>query len=602
MMTPYIGKPSRLLRLFSLLGLLAVCCVILFDPGPRRAGGQDADAGAAFPPFPLPPAEPSGPPQPPRLAVLVVFDQLRGDYLTRWQDLFSRGGFRRLQEGGAWFQNCHYPYAFTVTGAGHASLLTGCSPNTHGITGNEWYDRAAGKAVSCAAQERYQRVPPPPPAPPKKDKDRKKFGNGSPERLLAPSLGDVLKEATGGEGRVVSLSLKDRSAVLPGGRQPDACYWWDTADGLFVTSNYYRDSLHPWVAELDRTRPADRWFDRTWERLLPGVDYTRASGPDDVVGEGKGKAQGRTFPHPLHGGLWRPGEDYYEALFNSPFGNDLLLELVKRAIDREELGRHTVPDLLCISFSSNDAVGHTWGPDSQEVMDVTLRSDRIMQRLLDYLDDHVGRGRYLLALSADHGVCPLPEVSRRQGKDAGRINLKVLQQNVGAALNSAFGPDPDKAPWFRIESMGFYLDGDVLRRRGLKQPAVERVLAEALKQEPGIQTAWTRTELLRGMPKDDVGRAVWRSFHPQRSGDVLPVLKPYYLPGEPLGTGTTHGTPHAYDTHVPLLVYGPGVRPGVRQGAVTPQAVAAILAHGLGISAPDRAEAPLPDDLFDPLP
>jgi hypothetical protein len=599
MMTPYTWNPSRLLRLFTLLGLLSVCCLILFDPGPRH-GGPALAAGGVFPPFPLPAAEPTGPPQPPRLAVLVVFDQLRADYLSRWRDLFCRGGFRRLEEDGAWFQNCHYPYAFTVTAAGHASLMTGCSPHIHGIIANEWYDRAAGKAVSAAEEERYRRVPPGPP-----NKEREKFGYGSPGRLLAPSLGDVLKEATGKRARVVSLSLKDRAAVLPGGEHPDACYWWDTADGRFVTSSYYRDAPHPWVTELNRSRPADHWFDRTWQRLLPGTDYTSASGPDDVLGEGKGKAQGRTFPHPLHGGGWRPGKDSYEALFNSPFGNDLLLELVKRAIDGEELGRHAVPDLLCVSFSSNDAVGHTWGPDSQEVLDTTLRSDRTVQRLLDYLDDHVGRGRYLLALTADHGVCPLPEVSRRRGKDAARLDVKSLLQNAVAALNEAFGPNPDQATWFRIVANEFYLNEDVLRRRGLKQAAVEKVLAESLKKEPGIQAASTRTELLRGNPGDDVGRAVWLSFHPERSGDVLPVLKPYYIPGEPWWTGftgTTHGTPHPYDTHVPLLVYGPGVRAGVRQEAVTPQAVAAILAHGLKVAPPPKAEAPLPGGLVEPLP
>jgi predicted AlkP superfamily pyrophosphatase or phosphodiesterase len=597
MMTPYTWKPSRLLRLFTLLGLLAVGCLILFDPGPRRSGSPALAVGGVFPPFPLSAAEPAGPSQPPRLAVLVVFDQLRADYLTRWHDLFSRGGFRRLEEQGAWFQNCHYPYAFTVTGAGHASLLTGCSPHTHGIIGNEWYDRAAGKSVSAAAEERYQRVPP---APPRKDPD--KFGGGSPRRLLAPTLGDTLKEATGGKAHVVSLSLKDRAAVLPGGHGPDACCWWDTNDGLFVTSSYYADALRPWVAELNRSRPADRWFDRTWDRLLPGLDYTARSGPDDVPGEGKGKAQGRTFPHPLHGGGWRPGKDSYTALFNSPFGNDLLLELVKRAIDGEELGRHAVPDLLCVSFSSNDAVGHIWGPDSQEVMDTTLRSDRILQRLLDYLDEHVGRGRYLLALSADHGVCPLPEVSRRRGKEAGRINMKSLLENAQAALDDAFGPNPDKAPWFRPDATGFYLNENLLRRRGLKQAAVEKVLADALKKQPGIQTAYTRTELLRGEPAEAVGRAVWLSFHPERSGDVLPVLKPYYIPGDAWVTGTTHGTPHDYDTHVPLLVYGPGVWAGVRTEAVTPLAVAAIMAHGLGVAAPARAEASLPAGLFEPAP
>src|SRR5262245_6646523 len=260
----------------------------------------------------------------PRLAVLVVFDQLRGDYLTRWQDLFEEGGFRRLQNEGAWFPNCHFPYAATLTAPGHASILTGCPPARHGVIENEWYDRAAGEVIYCVSSERYQLVPPAPGS----GRDPKPKA-ASPERLLVPSLGDALKEATGGRGRVVSLSFKDRSAVLPGGHRADACYWLDTDNGLFTTSTYYRDRPHPWVEEFNRRRPADYWFGRDWNRLRTDLNYERYSGPDDGPGEGRAFAQGRTFPHPMTGGLKQPGKDYYQALFTSPFGNDLLLDLAK---------------------------------------------------------------------------------------------------------------------------------------------------------------------------------------------------------------------------------------------------------------------------------
>jgi hypothetical protein len=542
---------------------------------------------------------PAPSPERPRLVVLLVFDQMRADYLTRWQSVFAEGGLRRLQEHGAWFQNCHYPYANTVTAAGHASLLTGCTPAVHSIVGNDWYDRQSARSVYCVQSSRpYEQVP-------ANGSSRngngfgKKKGGISPERLLAPTLADVLKEATGGKARVVSLSLKDRSAVLPAGQRPDACYWFNSSQGVFVTSSYYRDRPHPWVEEFNRSRPADRWFGRSWERLRPQLDYELLSGPDDAPGEGIGFVQGKTFPHPLKGGLTKPGRIYYEAVTDSPMGNELLLDLAKRAITAERLGQHETPDLLSVSFSSNDLIGHTWGPDSQEVFDVTLRTDLIVKDLLAHLDAQVGKGRYLLALSADHGVCPLPEVSRTRGEEAGRIDPSQLTKKAGEFLTQTFGAPSGRGVWFEELSYPWiYLNYQAIRAGGKDLSTVENALAGWLKKQPGILTAYTRTQLLKGIPPaDKVGSLVRRSFYPDRSGDVVVIQKPYYLFASPLATGTNHGTPHPYDTHVPLLIYGPGVRAGVYQEAVTPQAIAAIFAQRLKIAVPARAEFGVPASL-----
>jgi hypothetical protein len=537
----------------------------------------------------------------PRLAVLVVFDQMRGDYLTRWESLFGDGGFHRLQKEGAWFQNCNYPYANTVTAAGHASLLTGCSPARHGMVGNDWYDRAAATPVYCVTSDRYQRVPPADETAGRARAAKAHRATGvSPERLLAPTVGDVLKEATAGKARVVGLSFKDRAAVLMVGRRADSCYWLDSRTGTFVTSTYYRDRLEPWVAEFNAARPAARWFGRDWTRLRGDVDYVRYSGPDDVPAEGKGIMQGRTFPHPLTGGLREPGPRYYEALYNSPFGNDLLLDLVTRAIDAGHLGNHDVPDLLCVSFSCNDPIGHCWGPDSQEVLDVTLRSDQIVKALLAHLDARVGKGRYLLALTADHGVCPLPEVARAHGLDAARVPPQILSGQAEDFLQERFGRKGEKNRWIEAtEYPWIYLNRRVLRARGLESAAVEEALAGWLKRQPGVQTAYTHTQLSRALPEGDiVGQRAQHTFHPERCGDVTVVLKPYHLLSR-AQTGTGHGTPHPYDTHVPLLIYGPSIRAGVRREAVTPQALAAIFAHALHIKPPAGAEAPLPEGLFE---
>jgi hypothetical protein len=523
---------------------------------------------------------------------------MRGDYLTHWQSLFTKGGFERLLKEGTWFQNCHYPYANTVTAAGHAALATGCSPAKHGIVGNDWYDRAAGKDVISVESDRYQPVPPPRPDTGKR-RDKKKPYGAAPARLLVPALGDTLKEATGGKGRVVSLSLKDRSAVFLAGKKADACYWFNTGAGAFVTSTYYRDKLHAWVTDYNRARPADGWFGKDWTRLCPDLDYVRHSGPDDVKGEWTGYKQGRTFPHPTTGGLKKPGKAYYEAVLNSPFGNDLLLGLVKKAVTAERLGQNDVPDLLCVSFSSNDLVGHTWGPDSQEVFDVTLRSDRLMKDLLQFLDARVGKDRYVVAVSADHGICPLPEVARSRGKKAGRIEARALKTRANKFLNETFNGDEDSVNWIEAAVYPWiYLNRGVVKARKLPSRKVEEALAGWLARQPGIQTAYTRTRLLQGPMKDDpIGERVRQSFHPDRCGEVTVVLKPYFLMTS-LTTGTTHGTPHAYDTHVPLLVYGCGIAAKVRKEPVTPQAAAVILAHALGIKPPSAAEAPLPEGVI----
>lgn len=555
----------RLRRLLIALALpMVILAWILLVSEP--SAGWAADTGAT-----------------PRLAVLVVFDQMGEDYLERWHDLFGEGGFRRLRNDGAWFPNCNYPYAFTVTGPGHASFLTGCSPDRHGIVENDWFDQAQGRAVSCVASERYPAVP-------------GRAGKGaSPELLLAPGVGDVLKGATAGKARVVSLSLKDRSAVLMGGKRADGCYWMD--GGGFETSSYYRDRLPEWVAYVNRARSADRWVGKEWTRLANGVDYASRGGPDDQPGEGRGFGQGRTFPHPFPA---RAGKAYYSAVYTSPAANELLLELAKRAIDGEALGTRETPDLLCVSFSGNDSVGHCWGPDSQEVLDVTLRSDRVLKGLLDYLDARVGRGRYVLAVTADHGVCPLPEVSLAAGREAGRIDPGRLAREAEAYLEQTFGSPEGRARWVRATAgPWFYLDRELIRRRGRRAEEAERVLAAWLVKQRGIQAAYTRTQLTDGsLARDAAGRTVQRSFRAERCGDVAVVTKPYYILWPELpGTGTTHGSLHSYDTHVPLFFYGPGIGAGERREAVTPQAVAAVFSRCLDLKAPADAEAEVPGNL-----
>lgn len=535
----------------------------------------------------------------PRLVVLVYFDQFRGDYLGRWKAEFGEGGFQRLMTDGAWFQNCHYPYGYTVTAAGHASVATGCPPADHGVVGNDWYERSVGKSVNCVGSDRHEQIPGRTTAGTDEDEKKGAKGGVSPDRLLKPTIADAIKLGTGGKGKVVALSLKNRGAALPAGKTPDAVYWMDGGTGLFVTSTYYRDGVHPWVAEFNKGKPADRWHGKTWDRLRADLDYAKLSGPDDAAGESKGASgQGRVFPHPFEPTDPKAKPAYLSAVYASPFGNELLLELAEKAIVGESLGTDDVPDLLSLSFSSNDAVGHAWGPDSQEVLDITLRSDRVMKRLLDVLDAKVGKAKYVLLMTADHGVCPLPEVSRRDGRDAARVQPAAAAK-VEAFLTEQYGKGSGK--WVEaISGPWLYLDAKAVKAASVKQTDVEKALAEWLMKQDGVQAAYTRTTLLAGIPATDAtGQMVARSFRSERCGDVYVLLKPYHLPSAVLGTGTTHGSPWEYDTHVPFAVYGTSVVPGTRKEKVVPLAAAAILAKAAGVEPPSGATTSMPDGVFE---
>jgi Type I phosphodiesterase / nucleotide pyrophosphatase len=529
-----------------------------------------------------------------KLVVLVVFDQFRGDYLTKWEKLYDKDGLGRLLRDGAWYQNCHYPYAFTLTAPGHASMVTGCPPIKHGIVANEWYDRALRTEVGAVAADRYRTVP-------ESLAGKAKNDGPAPERLKQPTVGDALQKM--GKGKIVSLSIKDRAAVLMAALRATAVYWFDTIRGLFVTSTFYRDTPHTWVDAFNKERPADKYFGKDWMKLRTDLDYRQYSGPDEVMSEGTGFQQGRVFPHPTTGGLDKPGRNYYEAITNSPYGNDLLLELARRAIDAEKLGQGDGCDLLCLSFSSNDLVGHCWGPDSQEVLDITLRTDLLVKNLLNCLDAKVGRGRYLLVMTADHGVSQIPEVAQAQGKEAGRVPPSLFTIQAAALLQKTFAAESKQLPWIEKSSSGWiYLNQAVLKEAGVPAAKAEQVLVDWLGQQPGIHSAFGRSHLEKGPLKGDViGEAVRLSYDPDRSGDVAVVLKPNYMISGPITDSrndayrTTHGTPHSYDTHVAFVVFGAGVRPGIRQERMTPLAAAAILAKGLGIPPPAGAEYPVPD-------
>lgn len=538
-----------------------------------------------------------------KLVVMVVFDQMRCDYLERWKQHFGPDGFEKLKRDGVWFSNAHVPYAASSTGPGHASLATGAPPSVHGIIENAWFDRSVGKVVLApTTEEAYDRVPPAPGA------YREKWPALAPTRLLAPTVGESLIDQRKAGGRAFSISLKARSAVLMAGKQSNGAYCFDSSNGEFHTTSYYRKTVPAWVDEFDRAGVVNRWSGKVWDRLKPVSIYDQL-GPDDVPGEGGRTYEGRrTFPHTLPDERALPNDQkgkYYSALEYSAYGNELLWEFAKAAIAGEKLGRNGTTDLLCLSFSTNDMIGHAFGPDSHEVLDVTLRSDRLMAAVLAHLDEKVGPGRYTLVMTADHGVCPLPEVAVKTHPDARRIQPADFLTGLDAQLDKVFGKKDDvPGQWVEKDAPArdchpwVYLNRRTIDALGVPQQQVEDAAAAWLRERPVPLTVFTRTQLTTGtFPAAEraFGVMAQLSFHPDRSGDLYIIPPPYDLVLGALSQGTDHGTPHEYDRHVPILAYGPGVpKAGERTEAVSSLIVAPLVSKLLGIAPPTKANEALP--------
>ncbi|HEX9185506.1 MAG TPA: alkaline phosphatase family protein [Vicinamibacteria bacterium] len=496
------------------------------------------------------------PAEKPRLVLLVAVDQMRYDYLPRFADAFT-GGFRRLMRDGAVFTNArldHYP---TVTAVGHATMLTGAPPAMSGIVGNDWYDRALGKGVTSVDDPGTKLV------------GGRDVTGSSPHRLRVSTVGDELKMARPGS-RVIGIAHKDRSAILMAGRMADLALWWDTQTGAFVSSTWYLPELPGWAADFNAKKPADAWLGREWRAL----------------GEG-GALLGR-MPD-------TPGPAYYAGLYGSAFGNDLLVSLAEAVIEGERLGQGGGTDVLALSFSCNDAVGHDKGPHSAEVRDVTVRTDLALERLLATIDRRVGLDRTVVVLTADHGVAPVPEQMAAWQMPGGRLSRADLEKAAMGALEAAFGP----GAWLEGRAgSDLYLNRQLVAERGLDPAVVERRLAAGLETVEPVWRTYTRSQLLEGrVPPDPWSRRVLVSFDRERSGDVAVLFEPYWMAS---ASGTTHGTAYSYDAHIPLVVMGPGIRPGRYDRTVALNDLAPTLATLLDVEPPSGASGEPLAEILEP--
>lgn len=516
----------------------------------------------------------------PQLVLFVTVDQLRGDMPMRYLDRLAPGGFRYLMDNGTVYANAHYQHLVTTTAAGHATLSTGSNTPRHGIASNEWFNADTMQSVYNTEDVQHPIIGVP-----------GDLGKGrSPRNLTSSTFGDELVISNNGKSRVFTISIKDRAAILLGGRLGKA-YWYSRPTGKFVTSTYYRDAYPDWVNRWNAQGHADQYRNTSWELLLEPDSYVFKD-QDDRWFEKSPKNLGRTFPHQL--GNVKP-EEYYSSLRYVPMGDELTLAFVQELVAREKVGQSGHTDILAVSFSVTDYIGHAYGPNSLEAEDNLLRLDRTLQKLFQFIDQQVGLDNTLVVLTSDHGVSPAPEYMAAKGFDARRHNMPQLMQRLNTALQQRFNTRSDLAIAFYMP--GIYLDVKTMGELGLEVAAVERELAAEIMKVPGFSLALTKTDLLAGqVPDTEAARRASRSFHPNRSGNVIVAQDPFwYLASSPNGDATTHGSPHNYDSHVPIMMAGPGIGQGSVKQRVAPADVAPTISAYLGVAPPSGSTGtPLP--------
>jgi predicted AlkP superfamily pyrophosphatase or phosphodiesterase len=521
------------------------------------------------------------PPPRPRLVLTVTIDQFRPDYLQRFRPYFGPGGFNLFLQRGASFAGARYEHGVTSTCPGHAVVLTGSYANVNGIINNTWYDVASGQEVYCAADSLAKVI------------GVQKEGR-SPRNLIGHTIGDELKLASAGRSRVVAVGGKDRSAIMLGGHLADAAYW--SIDTLFVSSTYYLKGLPEWARRFNASGTMSAYAGKVWERVMPVAGYN-AFGPDDVAGEEDVASRGRVFPHRLD--QLTPSLQRFVSSFEySPFHNEVVAEFAMTALVEEGLGRDSVPDLLAISFSAIDRVGHAYGPHSHEVMDIVIRTDRLLERLFAFVDKEAGLANTLIILTADHGVAPLPELvdAIRPGVGKGhRVNPATISAAVKARLDRRFGTVAGPGWIVYHEPPWIYLNVSGLQKRGISIEAAEREARAAVEQVSGVQQAITATELrlLSQLPQSPAAF----SFNRARSGNIYYSMRPYWLV-EAHETGASHGSPWSYDARVPLLWFGASIKPGIHHGAASIADIAPTLSALLGIAEPGGSQGRVLGEMF----
>lgn len=480
----------------------------------------------------------------PKLVVGIVVDQMRSDYIEKYWDGFGDNGFKRLVNNGFWCQNTQYNYMPTHTGPGHTSIYTGSVPAIHGIVSNDWYQRSEGRVVYCASDADMKPVGAP-----------ALLGTYSPHRLKATTLGDQVELATMGRGKTIGISIKDRGAILPAGRTADAAYWFDGSSGNWVTSTWYTDSLPSWVRNYNAQRRPDICLQAGWKAKDKPETYLHSLPDENTYEVPFNGSRTATLPYKLRPLAQLNGG--YNILKCSPWGSTLTCELAIEAIQAEKLGQDNDVDLLAVSFSSPDVIGHRFGSNSRELEDAYRWLDADLAKLFAMLDKQVGKGNYLVFLTADHGAAPVPQRMIDNQGSAGYYSNRAMTAPLEAHLDARFG----KADW--IESFSndqVYFSEAALAKRKIDLEEISAVTIAWLQKQEGVAQAFTKREAVTGCMSNPIYERVKNGINQHRSGDVIVLMEPGWMVGSP--QGTSHGSPYAYDMHVPLLWMGTGISAG----------------------------------------
>lgn len=505
----------------------------------------------------------------PRLAVVIVVDQMRASYLGDFDADFE-SGFRRLLDNGAVFANAFHDHALTETSPGHSTIVTGVYPSRHGVIGNDIWDRQTRELIGVVL-----------------DRDSRMVGaerrtGRSPYRLMRTAVGDWLRQQSP-QSEVLGVSLKDRSAMFAAGKRPDGAYWYDERTGRFVTSDYYRDALPAWVVAFNDSAPVDAYFGQSWMPRYADEHYVEH---EPVAAQPTPHVAYSEFPHLLVGEGTEPDRRFYTDFRLTPFADRLTLDFAERLIEAESLGGDAAPDLLFVGLSASDYIGHQYGPWSSELHDHYARLDGYLGEFLGFLDAKVGAGNYLVVLTADHGVLPVPERIVDHGQAAGRMHWDELLAELQPIVVEAYSHGiVSSLPRLRYE-FGVIFDFGEAEVPVEESDALADVVAAHLSKHPFVTAAFTHKQLraVAANEAPEIG-LFRRSFYAERSPDVVLWVKENHLVTDRV-IGTTHVSPYAYDRQVPLIFYGDGIQAGVRTDVVRTVDIAPTLARVLDVIPP----------------
>lgn len=524
--------------------------------------------------------------QNPKLVVGVVVDQMRFDHLTRYQSKYGEDGFNRLLKEGYNFKNTHFNYIPTVTASGHASIYSGATPSAHGIIGNSWYDRKKKDIIDNVVNYNYKIVG---------SKEANTKGK-SPHHLMTSTIADELRLGTNFKSKVISVSLKDRGAIYPGGHAANAAYWHDyeTSPGYFVSSDYYLDTLPEWVSSFNNSDISDKYLDTVWNTLYPLETYTE-SVPDVNSYERKlsGKLEAE-FPYDIKfiKEVYKRQKTEYHLLWETPMGNTLLVDFAKAAIQNEALGKDEITDMLCISFSVTDVAGHRYGPQSVEIQDIYLRLDKDIAELLTYLDETVGKDEYILFLTSDHAAISTVSFLHDHKLPAALAEIDDYEQRLSTYLSAEYGK-PEWVEYFGREQV--YFNHELIKEKKIDLAEMQQKAASFLLTLEGISVALTATQLQFNEYTEGIKGKLQNGFNIKRSGDILLSYDPGYFPNVAERTieqvtGTDHSSGHSYDSHVPLLWFGTGIPNGESARKVHPTYIAPTLSAILNLQMPSSTD------------